>query len=157
RVEEWVNAFHYSYAGPDGGHTPFAVHVEGAPLAKQSYVLRIGIQGKRIAKKAREPVHLTFLVDVSGSMRPVDRLPLAKRSLALLVNELDERDSVSLVTYAGHTGLVLPSTPVTKQNRATILSAIDGLGAGGGTNMGSGMELAYREANKALGDKGISR
>ena len=158
RVEEWVNAFHYSYEGPRAdSKVPFAIHVEGAPLAKQSYVVRVGVQGKRIAKADRAPTHLTFLVDVSGSMRPTDRLPLAKQSLALLVDALDERDSISLVTYAGRTALVLPSTTVTNANRAKIKEAIAGLAAGGGTHMESGMELAYREANKALGQKGISR
>ncbi len=159
RVEEWVNAFHYSYAGPSAadGATPFAIHIEGARLAKQSSVLRIGIQGKRIEKADRAPTHLTFLVDVSGSMRSRDRLPLAKRALVMLVQQLNAKDSVSLVTYAGATRLVLPATTVDAVNRPRVLRAIEGLKNGGGTNMGSGMELAYREANKALAEDGISR
>lgn len=156
RVEEWVNAFHYSYDDNAREH-PFSIHMEGAPLSKRSYVMRIGIQGKRIEKAERAPVHLTFLVDVSGSMSPQDRLPLAKRSLALLVDELGPKDSVGLVTYAGDTRIVLPATAVTNANRARIKAAIEDLRNGGGTAMGSGMELAYREAGKALGDKGISR
>lgn len=156
RVEEWVNAFHYSYAD-DAGEHPFSIHMEGAPLSKRSYVMRIGIQGKHIEKAERAPVHLTFLVDVSGSMSPQDRLPLAKKSLALLINELGPKDSVGLVTYAGDSRVVLPATAVTNANRAKITAAIDDLRNGGGTAMGSGMELAYREAGKALGDKGVSR
>lgn len=156
RVEEWVNAFHYSYPDDAGAH-PFSIHLEAAPLAKQSHVLRIGIQGKRIAKAERDPVHLTFLVDVSGSMQGPDRLPLAQQSLEMLVDELGPRDSVSLVTYAGSTGVVLPSMPVRAENKGSIKHAIRSLTSGGGTNMGSGMELAYREAGKALGEKGISR
>jgi Ca-activated chloride channel family protein len=156
RVEEWVNAFHYSYPDESGRH-PFSIHMEGAPLAKQTQVLRIGIQGKRIAKSTRDPVHLTFLVDVSGSMQGNDRLPLVKRALEMLVGELGPKDSVSLVTYANGTGVTLSSTDVTAENKPRILEAIEGLRASGGTAMGSGMELAYREAGKALGEKGISR
>jgi Ca-activated chloride channel family protein len=156
RVEEWVNAFHYAYAD-DAGEHPFSIHMEGAPLAKRSYMMRIGIQGKRIEKAERAPVHLTFLVDVSGSMSNADRLPLAKKALALLVDELGPKDSVGLVTYAGDTRVVLPATAVTNGNRAKIKGALEDLRNGGGTAMGSGMELAYREAGKALGDKGVSR
>ncbi len=161
RVEEWVNAFYYSYADERSEH-PFSIHMEGAPLARvdgeqASYVMRVGIQGKRVAKAARAPVHLTFLADVSGSMSRPDRLPLAKEALGLLVGELGPKDSVGLVTYAGATSVVLPATQVTQQNRATILGAIAGLRNGGGTAMASGMELAYREATKALGGTGSSR
>ncbi|MCC7075117.1 MAG: von Willebrand factor type A domain-containing protein [Deltaproteobacteria bacterium] len=156
RVEEWVNAFSYSYPA-EGALHPFTIHLEGAPLAKQSMVLRVGIQGKEIEKREREPAHLTFLVDVSGSMSGSDRLPLAKRALGLLIDELNAKDSVSLVTYAGSTRVVLPATRVTKDGRETIRRALNDLRNGGGTAMGSGMELAYQEATKALGDKGNSR
>lgn len=156
RVEEWINAFHYSYPDPASEH-PFSIHMEAAPLAKQTQILRIGVQGKRVAKAERDPVHLTFLVDVSGSMQGADRLPLAQESLALLVDELGPRDSVSLVTYAGSTGVILPATAVREENKGKIKRAIFDLASGGGTNMGSGMELAYREAGKMLGEKGISR
>jgi Ca-activated chloride channel homolog len=156
RVEEWVNAFHYSYPDAAGKH-PFSIHMEAAPLAKQTYVLRIGVQGKRVPKAERDPIHLTFLVDVSGSMSGRDRLPLAKESLKLLVNELGAKDSVSIVTYAGSTAIVLPATATTAANKRMVVEAIDSLRTGGGTNMGSGMELAYREAGKALSKKGRSR
>ncbi len=156
RVEEWVNAFSYSYPA-EGALHPFTIHLEGAPLAKQSMVLRVGIQGKEIEKREREPAHLTFLVDVSGSMSGPDRLPLAKQALDLLVGELNAHDSVSLVTYAGNTRVVLPSTRMDGAGKARVRQALGELRNGGGTAMGSGMELAYQEATKALGHKGSSR
>lgn len=156
RVEEWVNAFSYSYDDPGSEH-PFSIHMEGAPLARQSMVLRVGIQGKHVEKAEREPVHLTFLVDVSGSMSNADRLPLAKQALELLVGELNGKDSVSIVTYAGSTAVVLPDTRANAAGRARILDAVHGLRNGGGTNMGDGMVLAYQEATKALGSTGSSR
>ncbi|MBI1949613.1 MAG: von Willebrand factor type A domain-containing protein [Deltaproteobacteria bacterium] len=156
RVEEWVNAFSYSYPA-EGALHPFTIHLEGAPLAKQSMVLRVGIQGKEIEKREREPAHLTFLVDVSGSMRPSDRLPLAKQALELLVRELNGKDSVSIATYAGGSRLVLPMTRADGAGKGRILDAIASLQSGGGTAMGDGMVLAYQEATKALGQKGSSR
>jgi len=154
RVEEWVNAMHYSYAGPDArgdNAHPFAVHIDGAasPIARNRHIVRVALQGKKVSKSERQPTHLVFLVDVSGSMDTHDKLPLAKESLHLLADNLRDDDSVALVTYAGATGVVLPATMAKERGR--IHAAIDKLGAGGGTNMGSGMELAYVEAAKHLG------
>ncbi len=152
RVEEWVNAMHYSYAGPaKTAEMPFAVHVEGAPspIAKGKHLVRVALQGKKVSKAERGPTHLVFLVDVSGSMGNHDKLPLAQEALHMMVDELRDDDRIALVTYAGATGVVLPATSV--KNKRAIHDAIDKLNSGGGTNMGSGMELAYREAAKQLG------
>jgi Ca-activated chloride channel homolog len=158
RVEEWVNAFPYSYEGPGEG-APFAVHLAGAPspFTQGRHLLRVGVQGKRLTSSERKPLALTFLVDISGSMGRPDRLPLAQRSLHLLADQLDERDAVSLVTYAGGTGEVLGVTRATKSGKVKIHRAIDALRIGGGTNMGSGMELAYQNAGKVLTGENVSR
>lgn len=157
RVEEWVNAFHYNYAGPEQKResSPFAVDLEAgpAPWSRDRYLMRVAVQGKRISAEERKKIHLTFLVDISGSMQSEDKLPLAKQSLHLLVDHLKKGDSVALVTYAGATGVVLPKTdidPNDKRALQKIHDAIENLSSGGGTDMGSGMELAYREATKAL-------
>lgn len=149
RVEEFVNYFSYNYPNPDAG--AFGVNLEAAPspfvASKERYLLRVGVQGKRIAAKERKPVHLTFLVDVSGSMSQPDKLPMAKQALKILVNNLRGEDTVALATYAGHTATVLNPTNVSSKGR--ILEAIDSLGAGGGTGMTSGMEAAYKLALSA--------
>jgi Ca-activated chloride channel family protein len=146
RVEEFVNYFSYNYPSPEKG--AFAVSMEAAPSpftpAPDRYLLRVGVQGKRVEAKERKPVHLTFLVDVSGSMSSQDRLPLAQQSLKILTNTLREGDSVALVTYAGNTRVVLPATDAAYKGR--ILAAIDDLSSGGPTAMASGIELAYKEA-----------
>ena len=141
RVEEWVNAFDYELRAPKS--EPFAISVDGAtsPFDETKTLLRVGIQGRRVAEEKRKPAHLVFLVDVSGSMEGVDRLDLAKRSLNVLTRELRSTDTVALVTYAGRAEVVLEPTSATDQKK--ILDAIDSLTTGGGTSMGSGMELAY--------------
>ena len=146
RVEEFVNYFRYDYAQPKSG--PFAVSLEAAPspfsAEKDRYLMRVGIQGKALTSKERKPVHLTFLVDVSGSMNRPDKLGLAQESLKILTNNLKPGDTVAMVTYAGNTRVVLEPTGM--YERGKILNAISDLTAGGSTAMASGMDLAYKQA-----------
>ena len=144
RVEEHVNYFRYRYAPPEQG--AFAVHLEAAPspFSPGRQLLRVGIQGKALAKSQRKPAHLTFLVDSSGSMGQDDKLPLAQEAMKIAVRNLNENDTVAIVTYAGESRDVLPPTPATEYQ--TIFAAIDSLHAGGSTAMGSGLELAYKHA-----------
>ena len=149
RVEEFVNYFDYGYPNPKEG--AFGVNLEAAPspfsVEKNRYLVRVGVQGKRILDKDRKPTHLTFLVDVSGSMRAYNKLPMAKKSLETLVDNLKPSDTVSIVTYAGSTRLVLEATSA--RDAKKIKAAIQSLSTGGGTNMGTGMTLAYEQASKS--------
>jgi Ca-activated chloride channel family protein len=158
RVEEFVNYFNYGYLAPTAKGRPFAVHVDGAPSPfdrSGHQLLRIGVQGRTIAKAARKPAHLVFLVDVSGSMQSPDKLALAQRSLRLLVDNLNDGDTVALVTYAGSTRVVLEPTGLDERTR--IEDAIDGLTAGGSTAMGSGLALAYDLAARNLDKNAVTR
>ena len=156
RVEEFVNYFRYDYAGPRDDR-PFAVHMDAAPspFAPNRHLLRIGVQAKKLSLRERKPSNLVFLVDVSGSMRPPDKLGLAKRALRILVDNLKDGDTVALVTYAGSTRVVLEPTGL--EQKTHIVSSIEDLTAGGSTNMGSGLELAYGRAAKNLAPNTISR
>lgn len=152
RVEEFVNAMPYDYEAPVVGTNdgaPFNVHMEAAPSPWQPnhHVVRIGVQGAEVDTSERPPVHLTFLVDVSGSMTSDDKLGLAKRSLHLMVNNLGEEDSVAIATYAGSTEVILE--PTSALNKDAIHDGIDRLSSGGGTHMDSGMQLAYDMAGKS--------
>ena len=155
RTEEFVNYFHYNYAPPKDA--PFAVHMEAAPspFEKSLHILRIGIKGKEAKGKARKPVHLTFLVDTSGSMHSADKLGLVKRSLRFLVDQLKPGDTVALCTYAGYVREVLKPTGMDK--RAEIHQAIEDLSAGGSTAMSSGLELAYKLASKNFRKGSVNR
>ena len=156
RVEEMINYFPYDYARP-AGNARFAVHTElsRAPWNDQRLLLRIAIKGQDLAREAMPPANLVFLVDVSGSMNSVDKLPLLKSSLKLLVNGLRTQDRVALVTYASGTTVSLESTPGSE--KAKILNAIDGLRAQGSTAGASGIELAYRMAQQGFIADGINR
>ncbi|RKH61382.1 vWA domain-containing protein [Corallococcus aberystwythensis] len=155
RVEEFVNYFKYRYAPPEDG--AFTVHLEGAPSpfnARRQFV-RVGVQGKVVSRSQRKPAHLVFLVDTSGSMASSDKLPLAIESIKVAVKNLNENDTVALVTYAGSTRDVLAPTPATDVKK--IHAALDTLVAGGGTAMGSGMETAYKHAVKKASGSVVSR
>jgi Ca-activated chloride channel family protein len=156
RVEEMINYFDYAYAPPRDRSQPFSVHAELAPAPwnAKTHLLRIGLQGWRPAGSL-PPSNLVFLVDVSGSMQDPDKLPLVKSSLKLLVNELDARDRIALVVYAGASGVVLEPTP--GDRKARILAALDRLEAGGSTNGAAGIELAYAMAAQAWVEGGINR
>ncbi|QSQ28592.1 von Willebrand factor type A domain-containing protein [Pyxidicoccus parkwayensis] len=157
RVEEWVNAFSYRLPEPEPGTGDFHVDLEAAPspFTPGRYLLKVGLQGRRVAKSERKPTHLVFLVDTSGSMAGDDRLELAKTSMKLAVRGLNETDTVAITTYAGDVRTVLEPTPARQLER--IERAIDSLCSGGGTAMGDGLELAYRYAVRMVGRDTVSR
>ena len=145
RIEEMLNYFSYDYPQPDGD-APFSANAEVAecPWNVSHRLVRIGLKGREIAAQKRPPSNLVLLVDVSGSMNEPNKLPLVKQSLRMLAEQLGENDRVAIVVYAGNSGLALPST--TGNNRETIITTIDRLEAGGSTNGGQGIQLAYEIA-----------
>ncbi|MGJ8672161.1 vWA domain-containing protein [Rubritalea sp.] len=158
RLEEMINYFDYQYAQPQGKH-PFAVQMDSmaAPWEPKHRLVQVGIQGKDIVRTERPAANLVFLLDVSGSMSSDDKLPLLKKSMQYLLEELDENDSVSIVVYAGASGLALPATKVDDIGRQTILQKMDSLSAGGSTAGGAGIQLAYKVAKEQFKEGGVNR
>ncbi|MEX2609362.1 MAG: von Willebrand factor type A domain-containing protein [Gemmatimonadota bacterium] len=156
RIEELINYFPYGDPPPTDEH-PFSVNTEvaAAPWQPAHQLLRIGLQGRQVATADLPPANLVFLIDVSGSMRTPNKLPLVKRALAMVVDELRPQDRVAIVVYAGATGLALPST--SGADKAAIRAAIDRLEAGGSTAGGAGLRLAYRVAAEHHIPGGINR
>jgi Ca-activated chloride channel homolog len=144
RIEEMINYFSYDY--PEAKEHPFSVttEVSDCPWKPEHKLMLIGLQGKKIEPKDIPPSNLVFLIDVSGSMRGGNRLPLVKQSLQLLVEQLRPIDKISIVVYAGASGLAL--SPTSGSDKKTIISAIEGLEAGGSTAGGAGIMLAYKTA-----------
>jgi Ca-activated chloride channel homolog len=156
RIEELINYFPYRYPQPRDGHpVAFTLDITECPWHAKHYLVRIGLMAKRIDRREMPSRNFVFLVDTSGSMDAINRLPLLQQSLHLLVDQLNERDRVAIVAYAGSAGLVLPSTPGSRKD--TIHNAIDRLRAGGSTNGGEGIALAYRIAETSFIPGGINR
>jgi Ca-activated chloride channel homolog len=156
RPEEWINYFKYTFPDAKPG-TPFSVVMDAAahPFEPNRYVLRVGVATKAKTPGERKPSSLVFLVDVSGSMESSDKIDLAKRALHVLIANLNERDQVAIVTYAGDSRLILPMTSI--EHRASIDHAIDMLHVGGSTAMASGIDLAYEQAMATVRPGTISR
>ncbi|WP_372898566.1 von Willebrand factor type A domain-containing protein, partial [Stieleria sp.] len=155
RIEELVNYFDYNYAPPQDDR-PFAAAMEIAecPWNPKHRLARIGIKAK-VADVDRPPSNLVFLLDVSGSMNRPNKLPLVVNGMKMLVNQLGENDSVAIVVYAGAAGLVLDAT--TGDRKKLIVDSLDRLRAGGSTNGGHGIELAYSIARDHFVDGGTNR
>lgn len=147
RVEEMVNFFKYTYPQPKNGN-PFSINTEYSvsPWNTNTKLVRIGLQGKIIPTESLPTSNLVFLIDVSGSMSDMNKLPLLKESLKILVNQLRNEDKISIVVYAGAAGLVLP--PTSGSEKQTIISALDKLQSGGSTAGGAGIQLAYKTAEE---------
>lgn len=159
RIEELINYFDYAYPMPDGAENPFSMNVNIAPSpwAEGRELMQIGIQGYDIEAEERPPLNLTLLIDVSGSMSAENKLPLAKKALAMLIDEMTEDDTVSIAVYAGAAGEVLEPTPASEANKGRILAAFENLSAGGSTAGGEGLRLAYSLAERNFNEDGVNR
>ena len=159
RIEELVNYFDYTYPMPDGPENPFSMNVNIAPSpwAEGRELMQIGIQGYDIEPDERPPLNLTLLVDVSGSMGADNKLPLAKKALAMLVDQMTDQDTISIAVYAGAAGQVLEPTLATDANKGKILAAFENLSAGGSTAGGEGLRLAYSLAEQNFNEDGVNR
>jgi len=149
RTEEMLNYFHYPYPQPSTGL--FAVQLDAvpSPFAPGRHLLRVGVQTRSLPPGQRRAAHLTFLIDVSGSMASKDKLPLTKQALRVLVDALQQGDTVGIVTFATTVKVALPSTPV--EDKAKIMAVLDGLRTGGNTAMAEGLVTAYKQAIRDAG------
>ncbi|KRD12916.1 hypothetical protein ASE21_03140 [Flavobacterium sp. Root901] len=156
RVEEMINFFKYNYPQPKNEH-PFSINTEvsDSPWNSKNKILKIGLQGKNIPTDNLPASNLVFLIDVSGSMGDMNKLPLLKQSMKILVNELRPKDKVAIVVYAGAAGMVLP--PTSGDEKKTIINALDQLQSGGSTAGGAGIELAYKIAAENFIKNGNNR
>ena len=156
RIEELINYFNYRYPEPKGEH-PFSITTEvaGCPWNSEHRLVHIGLQGERVSTEDMPPANLVFLLDVSGSMNSPNKLPLVKRSIGMLVDNLREEDRVAMVVYAGSAGMVLDSTP--GNEKAQIRAALERLRAGGSTAGAAGIKLAYQIARENFRAGGNNR
>ena len=158
RVEELINYFDYSDRAPAQlGEVPFLVHLEASPTpyAANKKLLRVGIKGYEVPADQRKPANLVYLLDVSGSMSEANKLPLVIESMVLLLDQLNENDTISIVTYAGFDSVALPPTPASEKQR--IINVLEGLSSGGSTNGSGGIIKAYELAQSAFKEGGINR
>lgn len=155
RAEELINYFRYDYPLPQDRAAPFSITTDVAqtPWNPETRLLRIGLRGYDLSPSERPPANLVFLVDVSGSMNEPDKLPLVKRALGMVADNMKAGDHVSIVVYAGAAGVVLEPTA----SPAEVRAALNDLSAGGSTAGGEGIQLAYAMARRNFREDGVNR
>ena len=156
RIEEMLNYFDYTLPGATQD-APVSVSTELAacPWDKEHLLAMIALSSYAPPAETLPGSNLVFLVDVSGSMEQSNRLPLARQALKLLVGQLTEKDTITIVTYAGTVGTLLE--PTSADQKETINTAIDSMNAGGSTNGAGGIQAAYEKARAAFIDGGNNR
>ncbi len=156
RIEEMINYFNYDYPDPKGENPfSFITEMSDCPWKEGNKLIHVGIQGKKINYKKLKPSNFVFLIDVSGSMSSHNKLPLLKKAFKMFLNELDDKDRISIVVYASASGQVLSSTPASDKQK--IKNAINNLNSGGSTAGGAGIKLAYKIAKKNFIEGGNNR
>lgn len=157
RIEELINYFDYAYPVPEAADPPFSTNVTivPSPWSDGNKLMQIGLKGYEIEPDERPPINLTLLVDVSGSMGSQDKLPLAKKALKMLIEQMDENDTISIAVYAGAAGTVLE--PTSGKEKGKIMAALDQMSAGGSTAGGEGLRLAYNLAEQNFDEDAVNR
>lgn len=148
RTEELINYFTYDEEMEFSDEHPFAVssRVSASPFSDGKMMAYIRIKTPDIDRSDLPPSNLTFLIDTSGSMLSYDKLPLIQQAFSLLTENLSENDTVSIVTYAGSSEILLDSAK--GSDKEIILRAIQSLEAGGSTAGAKGIQTAYELAEK---------
>jgi Ca-activated chloride channel family protein len=157
RTEELINYFAYDYEFPTDRQEPFDtdIAVYDTPWDNGTQIIRIGLQGYDIPAEIHPAANLVFLVDTSGSMKSPDKLPLLKKSLGMLVDQMGELDTIAIVAYAGSAGVVLEPTRGTE--KAKIMAALDNFRASGSTAGAEGIRQAYRLAEANFSADAVNR
>ncbi|MGZ9114426.1 MAG: vWA domain-containing protein, partial [Brevundimonas sp.] len=157
RVEEMINYFDYGYERPTSATQPFAITaaVAASPWSPGRQIVHVGLQGYELPASERRPLNLTFLVDVSGSMGPADRLALAQKSMNLIIDRLRPEDTVAVTYYASGAGTT--QTPVSGDQKLRLRCAVASLSAGGGTGGAQGLANAYDQAQANFSRDRVNR
>ncbi|WP_193610092.1 vWA domain-containing protein [Nocardioides lijunqiniae] len=155
RVEEWVNALPVADEAPAGADLAVTSESGMAPsLEDGTQLVRVGVAAREVTAAERPPVHVTLVVDRSGSMDIRERLGLVQSSLALLADRLRDDDTVAVVSFEDQAEPLLPPTPV--RDTETILEAVKGLKPGGSTNLEAGLTLGYEQAREHFDPEGLN-
>lgn len=156
RVEEMLNYFNFEYEDPPGENDfCFESHLSSCPWNKDNELLFLKLCARKADRDKVPPGNFVFLIDVSGSMDMPNRLPLLQAAFKLMINNLREKDTISIVVYGGTVGVWLQ--PTSGAEKQKIIKAIEMLSAGGETPGESGIQQAYKLAQKSFIKGGNNR
>ena len=154
RIEEMVNYFKYDYPEPQEGPLSVTASLYPCPWNGEARLLQIGLKSEEVDFSTLNN-NLVFLLDVSGSMNTPDKIGLMKSAFSLLVENLNDNDTISIVTYAGSDRVVLQGAKGCQKNQ--IIAAIEDLEASGMTAGAQGIVTAYSLAQQYFIEGGNNR
>jgi Ca-activated chloride channel family protein len=156
RIEEMINYFNFHYKEPPENQVfQCSSYLSSCPWNKLTDLFYLNICARKIDMAHIPPSNLVFLIDVSGSMDLPNKLPLLKAGLRLLVNNLREIDTVSIITYGGQISIIVDGA--SGAERKKLLEAVEGMQTGGSTPGEAGIRLAYKIAKKRFNRNGNNR
>ncbi|MFM9910265.1 MAG: vWA domain-containing protein, partial [Chitinophagaceae bacterium] len=156
RTEEVLNYFNFTYQAPSKDSMfGFQSYLSDCPWNSESKLLFLHICARKLDPEKIPPSNLVFLIDVSGSMDLPNRLPLLKSAFKLLVDNLREKDTVSIIVYGSTVGVWLQPTSGIEKDK--IRKSIEELFPGGSTPGESGIRSAYRLAKSQFIKGGNNR
>ena len=157
RTEECLNYFNAGLAAPEDGD--FAIHLAAfdSPFGDDGEhgMLRVGIRARDVLAADRKPLNLVFVIDRSGSMNRGARMEMVKRALGLLIDQIREGDTLSIVSFNNTARIDLE--PTTSLERWKIRDAVNALETGGSTNVADGLLLGYEMAERAFRTDAVNR
>ncbi|MFN8672142.1 MAG: von Willebrand factor type A domain-containing protein [Candidatus Sericytochromatia bacterium] len=148
RTEEFLNYFDYGYKEPTSKDKfNIITDIATSPVGKSNKkLLRIGLKSKSLSSEERKPTNLTFVIDISGSMASEERLPAVKKSLEILLNNLNQQDKVGIVVYGSTARVLMEHLDITHKDE--IIEKIKSLNTEGATNTEAGLIEGFNLAAK---------
>jgi Ca-activated chloride channel homolog len=156
RTEELLNYFNLHYREPEKDQVfRLESQLTNCPWNDERQLLFLNVNAKKVATDLIPASNFVFLIDVSGSMDMPNRLPLLKAAFQMLVRNLRDKDTVSIVMYGGTVGVWLP--PTSGGQKEKIIASIEELTASGDTPGESAIMTAYQLARKSFIKGGNNR
>ncbi|MCH2207906.1 MAG: von Willebrand factor type A domain-containing protein [Lentisphaerales bacterium] len=155
RAEEFINYQNYNYEVPQKETFNIQADMTVSPFHKGSNILRIGIQGRRPGGDVKAQNNFMFIVDTSGSMADDGRLPLAKKVITMIVDQMQAGDKVSLIAGGLTPRLVLDNVDASQKGQ--IKQEVKSLNAVGATNLEANIIEGYQQAAQNLAPNTYNR
>ena len=156
RIEEMLNYFNFDYKKPAHDSIfSYDSYLTGCPWNTNNQLLILKVCARQVDLDKVPPSNLVFLIDISGSMDMPNRLPLLKSAFKLMVNNLRDKDTVSIVVYGSTVGVWMQ--PTSGREKQKITRAIEELSPGGATAGASGITMAYTIAKSKFIPGGNNR
>jgi len=157
RIEEMLNYFSFSADNSQSVKKEFSCQTKlsSCPWDENHQLLFLNLSAPRLNLDSIPASNLVFLIDISGSMDKPNRLPLLQSAFKLLVDNLREKDTITVVTYGGSVSIALAPTSGGQKQR--IKEVIDSLAASGDTPGESAIRIAYDLAKRSFIPKGNNR